>query len=155
MDWPDDTTISELSSDRKGGSVRFRRPRSRCSDEQFIEALGSSLSIAEVLRRLNLSPSGANYKFFHSRVKRLSLDTGHLLGKGYLKGRTHSWTQRIATDLILVKNSSYANTSALKARLIKEGLLQSKCSECGIHEWRGMPLSLVLDHINGVNSDNR
>jgi Zn finger protein HypA/HybF involved in hydrogenase expression len=44
----------------------------------------------------------------------------------------------------------------LKRRLIKEGLLVNRCSECdSLPEWRGKPLTMVLDHRNGDNTDNR
>jgi 5-methylcytosine-specific restriction endonuclease McrA len=43
----------------------------------------------------------------------------------------------------------------LKRRLIKEGLLAALCGDCGIREWRRMPLALELHHINGDRSDNR
>jgi hypothetical protein len=43
----------------------------------------------------------------------------------------------------------------LKQRLLRLGLLEEACHECGITEWRGKPLSLCLHHINGVNDDNR
>jgi Zn finger protein HypA/HybF involved in hydrogenase expression len=56
---------------------------------------------------------------------------------------------------ILVKNSTYANTHRLKTRLIKEGLLEERCSECGVgNEWNGKPLSLQLDHRDGDNTNN-
>jgi len=45
--------------------------------------------------------------------------------------------------------------SHLKARLIRDGLLEEKCAECGIMSWRDKPLALELHHINGVNNDNR
>ena len=43
----------------------------------------------------------------------------------------------------------------LKERLVKEKYLEYKCAECGITEWNGKPLSLHLDHINGINNDHR
>lgn len=45
--------------------------------------------------------------------------------------------------------------SHLKERLLKAGLLQNACYECGLSEWRGRPLSLALHHVNGVGNDNR
>ena len=57
---------------------------------------------------------------------------------------------------ILVENSSYTNRTRLKERLIKEKLLEYKCSICqnnGI--WLNKELTLQLDHINGINNDNR
>ena len=29
------------------------------------------------------------------------------------------------------------------------------CTICRINEWQGQPLTLHLDHINGINNDNR
>jgi 5-methylcytosine-specific restriction endonuclease McrA len=43
----------------------------------------------------------------------------------------------------------------LKRRLLAKGLLQRRCSECGLTDWRGAPLALVLDHINGDPRDHR
>jgi Winged helix-turn-helix DNA-binding len=43
----------------------------------------------------------------------------------------------------------------LKLRLLKAGLKQNRCEECGIAEWRGEPLNIALHHVNGDGSDNR
>jgi transposase-like protein len=47
------------------------------------------------------------------------------------------------------------NRSHLKRRLVRLGLLEESCHECGITEWRGKPLSLCLHHVNAINDDNR
>ena len=47
------------------------------------------------------------------------------------------------------------NRTHLKQRLVRLGLLDEACQECGITEWRGKPLSLCLHHLNGVSDDNR
>jgi Zn finger protein HypA/HybF involved in hydrogenase expression len=39
--------------------------------------------------------------------------------------------------------------------ILRDKLIEYKCKECGIDEWRGKPLNLELDHINGINNDNR
>ncbi|MGE5281818.1 MAG: HNH endonuclease [Chloroflexota bacterium] len=43
----------------------------------------------------------------------------------------------------------------LKNRLIREGLKENRCEECGVTEWRGKPLSMELHHVNGDGQDNR
>ena len=43
----------------------------------------------------------------------------------------------------------------IKKRLLADGLLESRCQECGLTEWRGKPLSIQIDHVNGINDDNR
>ena len=61
----------------------------------------------------------------------------------------------IPLENVLVENSTYSRT-ALKRRLYKEGIKQRKCELCGQgEEWQGKRMSLILDHINGMNNDNR
>ncbi|VBB18632.1 HNH endonuclease [Yasminevirus sp. GU-2018] len=68
------------------------------------------------------------------------------------KGRT---AKRDIND-ILVVNSSYTDLRYLVKRLLDEKMLENKCYDCGIDpNWMGNPLSLQLDHINGVHNDHR
>ena len=65
-------------------------------------------------------------------------------------------TRKIPTELVLVENSKYKSTNSLKRRLYKENLKQPMCELCGQNEtWCGKRMSLILDHINGVKTDNR
>ena len=43
----------------------------------------------------------------------------------------------------------------LKQRLIKAGLKENRCEECGITEWMGEPLNMALHHVNGDGTDKR
>ena len=59
-------------------------------------------------------------------------------------------------EKLLIKNSPVKNKTHLKKRLIREGRLKNRCVHCGIGPvWRGKPLTLEMDHINGDNCDNR
>lgn len=54
-----------------------------------------------------------------------------------------------------VEGSAY-HRGHLKRRLLAEGIKQPNCELCGQGDvWRGRPMALVLDHINGVPDDNR
>jgi hypothetical protein len=57
------------------------------------------------------------------------------------------------TDLLVVGRRT--SRGHLKRRLIKAGLKQNRCEECGLTEWRGKPLVMELHHINGNGKDNR
>jgi hypothetical protein len=128
----------------------------RYTDQDVIAAVRSSFSIAQVLKLLGLSPTGANYAGMHAHFSRLGLDTTHFTGQGHLKGKHHSWTPERPLSEVLVENSNYRCTSDLKARLLKEGLLVNRCAVCDSPPvWRGERLVLILDHINGNRSDNR
>jgi hypothetical protein len=131
-------------------------PRRRSwSDPDLAEAARVCKSLRAVLRRLGLHPSGANYKTVAAALARLRLDTSHFLGQAHLKGSTHGWTPRRPLDAILVVDSSYTSIRTLKRRLLSDGLLEPRCSECSLAEWKGNPLALVLDHINGNPRDHR
>ena len=110
----------------------------------------------EVLGKLGLKESSGAYQFFHDRARRLGADITHFIGRGYLKGKTHNWTPRRPLEEILVNDGTVHNH--IKHRLIKEGVLQNKCSnpKCQVAAvWLDQPLTLHLDHINGDRLDNR
>jgi hypothetical protein len=125
------------------------------TDEQFIEAVRNGRSVRGVLLALGLHPTGANYLTVHMTVARLGLDTSHWTGKGYLRGKSHNYATRTPLEEILVEKSTYTDRSEIKKRLVRAGLLAPRCAICGLTSWRGKPLSLVLDHVNGVNNDHR
>lgn len=128
----------------------------KISDVDFITAVKNSISIREALLKLGLVETGSAYRVFKKRIRSLNIDTSHLLGNGHLKGKTHDWAPSIPLEEVLVKDSSYHNTNSLRKKLIRKGLLQEKCSECGNgNTWNGKPITLQLDHINGDGSDNR
>jgi Helix-turn-helix domain/HNH endonuclease len=56
-------------------------------------------------------------------------------------------------DQLLIKGPR--NRMHIKLRLIGAGLMENRCEECGIAEWRDRPLSLELHHRNGEKHDNR
>jgi hypothetical protein len=57
------------------------------------------------------------------------------------------------SDILEGKYPTY-QTLKLKKRLIKENILENKCSSCGINEWNKKELSLHLDHIDGNNHNH-
>ena len=125
------------------------------TEEQLADAVKLSHSFAEVLARLGLVPAGGNYATLRASVRRLGLDTAHLVGQGWAKGQSTS-ARRPAIPLpaILVVDSTY-QSHKLKRRLLAAGLLERECAGCGNTRWRDRPIPLELDHINGIRTDNR
>lgn len=61
---------------------------------------------------------------------------------------------KLTSDEVFIKGSKVSNNT-VKARL-RELNLEFKCKECGVgEEWNGKPLSLQLEHVNGLSTDNR
>jgi hypothetical protein len=71
---------------------------------------------------------------------------------GIIRGKSHS-PYMIEECLVF---DSPVSRNTLKRQLLQQGLIENKCQLCDcLPEWYGKPLVLVLDHINGVNNDNR
>lgn len=126
------------------------------TDEQLRAAVAETKTIREALKRLNVNGRGDNYKTFHKHARRLGLDTSHFVGSAHLAGQARlNLASRRPLESILVQNSEYENTKRLAQRLVREGVLERRCYECELTEWRGQPMPLELDHINGDRRDNR
>ncbi len=70
-------------------------------------------------------------------------------------GRPQHWDKKFPDNEIFVEGSTYPRHS-LKERIRRKELIEYRCSICGIEPvWNGKPMPLILDHINGVNNDNR
>jgi len=123
------------------------------TENEFIEAVKTSTSIRQVLSKIGLKEAGGNYKVAKEKIKRLNLDTSHFTGMGWLRGQTHKHTTK-PIEYYLTENS-YHQSHKLKLRLIREGIKTHKCECCGITDWNNKPTPLELDHINGINTDNR
>lgn len=127
------------------------------SDRDLARAVAASRSIAGVLRELNLAVGGWTYLVIRDRITELGLDTSHFTGKGWRKGLTNppGGPRARPLEFVLIEDSPVLSTSELRKRLLKEGLKEYRCELCELTEWRGQPVSLQLDHINGDRRDNR
>ena len=85
-----------------------RAPKDGWPAEAFARAVAESTSIAGVLRILGVTFSGWNYRRVHLQVARDRLDTSHWLGKGYLRGKSHSFSKATPLSEILVEHSTYS-----------------------------------------------
>jgi 5-methylcytosine-specific restriction endonuclease McrA len=119
--------------------------------EQMEIVLQSSKSMREVLLKFNLSSNGSGgYRNIKKRITDLGLDIPeyNYYGSGVQK-------RKVSDDEAFGINSTYSRQK-LKHRIIQDGLLKYECVDCGNKgEYNGQSLSLHLDHINGINNDNR
>jgi hypothetical protein len=129
-------------------------PRFRSfTEEQLREAVAGSRSCAEVLRKLGLRPAGGNHGTIKKYVALWGISTAHFDHDAIR--REALYRPPIPLAEILVEGSTY-HRGHLKRRLLAEGVKQPVCELCGQGTtWRGRPLALILDHINGVPDDNR
>jgi len=126
------------------------------TESKLRQVVEESKLYREVLIRFGRNESGASYKTLHRRIKEWNIDTSHFLNKSEimnLKMDKGLYPKKTNEELFCVNNIS---RHVIKNRIIKENLIEYKCKFCGQDEnWFGKKISLILDHINGVNNDNR
>lgn len=118
-----------------------------------MKLVNESNSYSEVAKKL-----GLNHHFYGNRqtvkkyIEAFDISVKHF--GNYRCGIKNN--NKISLNEILVENSSYRDTRHIKEKLYKNGLKKRECELCGQdEEWKGKKMSLILDHINGINNDNR
>lgn len=151
-------------------------------DSRLARMLKRGDSYAEISKVVGITPPSISYhakklglsrgrgypnKVNWDKVK-VYYESGHsvrdcMLRFGFSSG---AWTKAVHREILqprraaplleyLTENSK-GSRGSVKIRLIKEGFLENKCKLCGIGpSWKNKPLTLVLDHSNGVNDDYR
>lgn len=75
--------------------------------------------------------------------------------KGKKTGYPAAVREKYPNERMFSENCSVAR-HAVKKRILLDDLIENVCDICGIGpEWNDKPMVLILDHINGVNNDNR
>ena len=125
----------------------------RYSEREARAAVRASLSYAETLRALGLCSTGGNWRTLRTWIDRWGIATDHFDSRAaQRRGLLH---RPQPLEQVMVEGSTYSRNH-LKNRLYREGLKARRCEVCGQGElWRGRPMGLVLDHINGVRDDHR
>jgi 5-methylcytosine-specific restriction endonuclease McrA len=108
--------------------------------DSFIKVCNEELTMAKAAAKLNL-----HFNTFKRYALEYNCYSPNQSGKGIKK----NILKRISNL------EDYSSRASIRKTILKENLIEYKCSECNVIEWNGKTLSLHLDHINGVNNDNR
>lgn len=86
--------------------------------------------------------------------KKYNLGTSHFTGqKTNIGNRLNKHNEKNVYEYLT--KDYYVTSSNLKKKIFDNNIKEYKCECCGITEWKGLPISLQLHHINGDNTDNR
>jgi len=139
----------------------MRQYRNKYSKESLEPIVRDSLSVAGVIDKLGLKQAGGNHRHLKLLFKRFEIDTSHFTGSIWNRGLTAETDKRVNrgirqkyTDDEAFCENSLLGSSQLKRRLLRIGWKYC-CSRCGISDWLSEKIALHLDHINGINDDNR
>lgn len=117
------------------------------SKEELEKIVQESTSMKQVIDKLGYSThSGSNHKTVKTRLQRYGIDYSHF---------SFSTPVERNEENIFIKDST-ASQATLRRWYVKGGYTPYICSICGQEPiWQGKELTLILDHINGENHDDR
>ncbi|TQJ88452.1 HNH endonuclease signature motif containing protein [Streptomyces sp. SLBN-31] len=119
------------------------------------EAVSASMTMCEVLRRLGLEVVGGHHTHISRRIKAYGIDTSHFQVSPRRSGTRHRRTpERLLVEQPLGR-ARRVPSDRLRWAMTESGVPE-QCALCGTEAvWRGRPLPLEVDHIDGNWRDNR
>ncbi|MFI8289723.1 HNH endonuclease signature motif containing protein [Streptomyces sp. NPDC085614] len=132
----------------------FEREGVRWTREVLEPVVAASTSMCQVLRRLGVDVVGGQHTHISRRVRALGIDTTH-----FRRPSRAGRSLRPSPALLLVEQdpdqARRIPSDRLKRAMAAAGV-QERCALCGTEPlWRGCPLPLEVDHIDGDWRDNR
>ena len=108
------------------------------------------ISDEDLIKEFNINPHLGKMK---ANLGLPEITIWRRLNKLGLKCKSKS-AKFIELSEILSGEHPYYQTYKLNKRLVKDKILEYKCSCCGIFEWNNREIVLQLDHIDGNNSNH-
>lgn len=133
-----------------------RSPIWKIDRDELAQIVAQSTTGTDICNHFGLRAASGQMRTLFERIRAENIPHDHIpRGRSSGKGIKRGGTRAFPLEQVLVKGSTYARTN-LKRRLLEAGLLRNQCYDCGQGPtWNGRPLSLQIDHKNGVANDNR
>ncbi|MEW2618725.1 HNH endonuclease signature motif containing protein [Streptomyces sp. NPDC048106] len=136
----------------------FEREGAKWTRAILEPVVAASVSVNEVVRRLGLDSVGGHQTNIARRIKAYGLDTSHFTSVIRTERMRYNQRRRTAEE-ILVESTS-AQAARIPGQRLKRAMnelgVEERCARCGTEPvWRGRPLPLEVDHIDGNWRDNR
>ncbi|MEU1575948.1 HNH endonuclease [Streptomyces collinus] len=145
----------QLSRARQGARL-VSGGRARPTPGELRAAVADSVSLAEVLRRLERPDSGTQRAHLRRWIAEDRLTTEHFLGQAHQRGKRRPASARRPEDILVKQDGGRRTRTVVLRRALREVGVPEACADCGIGpEWLGKPMTLEVDHINGNWSDDR
>lgn len=116
--------------------------------ERIGDAAPSAPSLAAILRELGETVNSRNYERLRLTIEEHGIDLS-----GMPPPKTRGGIPARPLDELLVRGRRVSST-ALRKRLLREGIKDHRCELCGLDAWGDHPIPLELDHIDGDRSNN-
>jgi hypothetical protein len=124
--------------------------------DELRRAVTEATSVAGALRALGVPDTTTWRRRFRRWVGEEALDLSHFLGQAHQRGRPGPTPPRTAADILVRQTGPRRTKTELLRRALGEIGVPDRCDECGTPPmWRGRPITLEVDHVNGDWRDNR
>ena len=133
----------------------FEREGTRWTRDVLAEAVAASANMFEVLRRLGVEIVGGQHTHISRRIKAYGIDTSHFRAPSR---RGKPWRPRTPEALLIEQTGPQTRRipSDRLAWAMTESGIRKECATCDTGAvWRGRPLPLEVDHIDGDWRNNR
>ncbi|MFC9395202.1 HNH endonuclease signature motif containing protein [Streptomyces sp. NPDC057027] len=128
---------------------QFEAEGTRWRREVLAEAVAASTNMCDVLRRLGVEVVGGQHTHISRRIKAYGIDTSHFHAPSR---RGRPWRPRTPETLLAEQTGPQARripSDRLTWAMTESGV-RKQCAMCGTEAvWRGRPLPLEVDHIDG------
>jgi hypothetical protein len=121
--------------------------------ENLEVAVGQSKSISDVARYFGRIPKGGTIGMLSKLIKKYDLDTTGFTGKAWNRGKKGTSTAKGPNHYF--NKIGHVNGKYLRKAMLESNFLEI-CAECSIETtYNEKELKLVVDHIDGNNSNNK
>jgi len=143
--------FKQIINNADPGIVKIVNIRNCYTIKDIQDAVNESICMSDVLRKLRLTTHGTCSKVIKRLMIAHNIDFSHFNIGEAMKRNRHRWD-----DSVFRENSPLPRAS-INAFVRRRMVLGPEiCSECGIStQYNNKPIRLTVDHINGVNDDNR
>ncbi|MFE5806880.1 HNH endonuclease [Streptomyces sp. NPDC056491] len=137
-------------------TAHFRNARLLIPEAELHAAVPGATSYADLMRALDIEVNDVNHRRLRRKVARLGLDVRRFTRRPWSR-RPAATAEPIAPAVLTLRpeGSPRPKRSRLHQALQEVGVPYA-CADCGNPgEWRGRPIILQIDHVNGDWLDNR
>ncbi|WP_406058630.1 HNH endonuclease [Streptomyces sp. NBC_01077] len=133
----------------------FEQEGTRWTREVLAQAVAASTNMCEVLRQLGVEVVGGQHTHISRRIKAYGIDTSHFRAPSR-RGETRR--RRTPGDVLVQQDGPHPRrvpSDRVTWAMTASGV-HKQCAMCGNEAvWRGRPLPLEVDHIDGDWRNNR
>ncbi|MFF1638192.1 HNH endonuclease signature motif containing protein [Streptomyces sp. NPDC058246] len=149
-------TLSRMLCAQRIDVSHFSYRRTLIPEDKLRALVRCSTSYADVARGLGMEVNDTNHRRVRRAASRLDLDTSHFRRRAWGRPDRPAPSSTAHRVLVVLPDQAGRTNRTQLHRAMAEIGVPYACVECGnTGEWRGRPITLQIDHVNGDWRDNR